>query len=138
MRKIIPILCLGSIALAEPYSIGARVGGGSWGGGGEISYQHTLSTTNRLEGDLGVYGDYFTGTAIYQWQWDIESGWSWFAGPGASIGLGAGIGFGVGGQVGIEFDFNTINAPLQMSLDARPMIGTTSGFGAGLSLRYTF
>ena len=53
------------------------------------------------------------------------------------------IGLGVGGQIGIEFDFNELGAPILMSIDTRPMwdmYGSNSGlrYGGNLGIRYTF
>ena len=53
------------------------------GFGGEISYQRGLSKNNRLELDLGWRDgkDYnaFKLTGIYQWVWNIEGGFNWYA-----------------------------------------------------------
>ncbi|MDG1331149.1 MAG: hypothetical protein P8P74_02385 [Crocinitomicaceae bacterium] len=150
----------GTIANAQvnPHAIGVRGGLGNFGRGGEVSYQHGLGSANRLELDLGWRGTSGVGgyshlalTGIYHWVWNIEGGLNWFAGPGARVGLysdksnGAndGLTVSVGGQIGIEYDFNELGAPLQLALDTRPMwgfLGGTSGFGYGgaFSLRYTF
>lgn len=76
---------------------------------------------------------------------------NWYVGPGAQLGFyqnkwntnDDGITLALGGQIGLEFDFNELGAPLLLSLDTRPMwgfIGGGSGFGYGgaLGLRYTF
>ena len=146
-------------ARVNPHAIGLRGGLGNFGRGGEISYQHGFGSANRLEVDLGWRGNNGNGngyshvalSAIYHWVWNLEGGLNWFVGPGAQLGLYShkydsskdGLTLGLGGQIGIEYDFNDLGAPIQLGLDARPMwgfIGGTSGFGYGgaLSVRYTF
>jgi hypothetical protein len=146
-------------AQVNPHAIGLRGGSGNFGLGGEISYQHGFGNVNRLELDLGWRGNSGNGNnyshmaiaGIYHWVWNITSGLNWYAGPGARLGLWNnknsssedGITLGIGGQIGIEFDFNELGAPILLGLDTRPMfgfIGGGSGFGYGgaFSLRYTF
>jgi hypothetical protein len=140
----------------NPHAIGLRGGAGNNGNGGEITYQHDLGGDHRLELDLGwsvnrnLYS-HMAFTGIYHWWWNLEGGFNWYVGPGAQVGLfqnklgssNDGITLGIGGQIGVEYDFNTLDVPLLLSLDSRPMIGLaggTSGFGFGvaLGLRYTF
>jgi hypothetical protein len=70
-------------------ALGLRLGD-SDGFGGEISYQRGLSSDNRLELDLGWRNsnnvDAFKLSGIYQWVWNIDGGFNWYAGPGAGIG----------------------------------------------------
>lgn len=146
-------------AQVNPHAIGLRGGLGNFGRGGEVSYQHGFGELNRLELDLGWRGNRSFGydythaafSGIYHWVWNIEEGLNWYIGPGAQLGLYSdkynsnldGFTLSVGGQIGLEYDFNTLDVPLLLSLDTRPMwgfIGGTSGFGYGaaFSLRYTF
>ncbi len=146
-------------AQVNPHAIGIRGGSGTFGNGAEISYQHGFGDANRLELDLGWRGNRNNGndyssfglTGIYHWVWNITSGLNWYVGPGAQLGFyqnksnnnDDGITLALGGQVGLEFDFNELGAPLLLSLDTRPMwgfVGGGSGFGYGgaLGLRYTF
>lgn len=122
-------------AQISKHAIGLRLGGGD-GFGPEISYQHGLSDLNRLEFDLGLYTSSVYSawglSGIYQWVWDIESGFSWYAGAGGRIGSwswdhnkyvgseGDGIFLSAAGNVGIEYSFPV---GIQVSLDARPEIG---------------
>ena len=151
----------------NPHALGVRGLLGNYGYGGEISYQHGLGDMNRLEVDLGWRSNryrwkhkgndnYYVNrvglSGIYHWVWNLDGGLNWFAGVGGQLGFyslrdddyyGSGVTLALGGQVGIEYDFNSIGAPLQLALDARPMwefIGdrNTIGYGAALSLRYTF
>ena len=101
-------------------AIGLRAG---WGA--ELSYQHPVSTSNRIELDLGL--NFLDGThgifavGIYQWVWDLSRlapGFNWYAGAGPAVGLyTSSFAVGAVGQVGIEYKFKI---PLQVSLDYRP------------------
>lgn len=158
MKKFLTLLTivfgLGLLATAQvnSHAIGLRLGGGTFNGA-EVSYQHGMGDANRLELDLGWGGNpghsriFVAG--IYHWHWNIVSGLNWYVGPGASAGLyhydgfDDYIGVALGGQVGLEFDFNSLGAPILLSIDARPMwdfLGNNSGFGYGgaLGVRYTF
>ena len=140
-------------AQVNPHAIGLRFGGGGDVLGGEISYQHGLGSTNRLELDLGLgSGNSWSRTdltGIYQWDWNLTDGLNWFVGPGATIGLwkpsnnSGYFNIGVGGQIGLEYDFKKVGAPILLSLDTRPMwnlTGSGSGFGwgAALGVRYVW
>lgn len=137
----------------NPQAIGLRGGSDGTIGGAEISYQFGLSNVNRLEMDFGFGANathsrlFFVG--IYHWDWNITEGLNWYVGPGASAGLYSDDGsasylnVALGGQIGIEYDFNTLDVPLLLSLDARPMfdfLGDNSGlgWGAALGIRYTW
>lgn len=116
-------------------AIGLRLGGGD-GFGTEISFQHALSDLNRLELDLGIHSsnEYSAwGLAgIYQWVWNIDRGFNWYAGVGGRIGSwswdhnkyvgtdNGGIFLAAAGDIGIEYSFPI---GIQLGLDARPEIG---------------
>ncbi len=137
------------------HAIGMRLGGGN-SFGSQVTYQYGLSNYNRVEVDLGFNGNNngngFNLSGIYQWVWDIESGFNWYAGPAVTIGSwdykntyngsrDSGAYLGIGGQIGAEYNF--IEIPLMISLDTQPTFGLTdvySTFNMGLSLsvRYTF
>ncbi len=139
-------------AQVNPRALGLRFGAGSVFGA-EISYQHGLSDKNRFEADLGFgasrdHNRFFV-AGIYHWVWNLNDGLNWYIGPGAAAGfysydvLENYLNIGVGGQIGLEYDFNTLDAPFLLSIDVRPMwdfIGHGSGLGWGLSLgaRYTW
>ena len=141
------VFCLTSWAQTSPNALGLRLGGDGDLNGAEFSYQHMLNTSNRLELDLGFYGNdnnsnsHFAG--IYHWVWNLNEGLNWYAGPGAQVGLhnhkksdDDHVSLAVGGQIGIEYNF-TPKAPIQISLDGRPMwdfIGNNHGLGWGLAL----
>ncbi|MBZ9631768.1 hypothetical protein LB465_13340 [Salegentibacter sp. LM13S] len=115
-------------------ALGLRFGGGN-DVGAEISYQRAVGTNNnRLELDLGWRDnsdyDAFKLTGIYQWVWNIEGGFNWYAGAGAGLlGVDANSEFRdeddgtylfLAGDIGIEYNFDI---PLLISLDFRPEFG---------------
>jgi hypothetical protein len=126
------LLFLSTISFSQvnPQTIGVRLGGGTISGG-EISYQMGMGDANRLEFDLGFGASsnhsrlYLVGA--YHWNWNITDGLNWYAGPAASAGLysynneDGFVNIAFGGQVGIEYDFTHLDAPILLSLDARPM-----------------
>ena len=116
-------------------ALGLRLGGGD-GIGPEISYQRALGGNNRLELDLGWRThdryDAFKLSGLYQWVWNIDGGFNWYAGLGGGVGsVGVndewrdrypndGAFLFVAGDIGIEYNFDI---PLLLSLDFRPEIG---------------
>ncbi len=124
----------------RPNAIGVRIGDND-GFGGEISYQRAIGSNNRLEFDLGWrdqrYYDAVKLVGLYQWVWNIDGGFNWYAGPGLGIGRwdyngprhhphhndphwdDSGSFFLIAGNIGIEYVFDI---PLQLSLDFRPEI----------------
>jgi len=129
-------------AQTDGNAIGLRFGGLN-GSSAEISFQHALSSANRLEVDLGL-GRGLGVTGIYQWVWDLSAladGFNWYAGVGGTADIFENnFELGVAGQVGIEYNFNI---PLQLSLDYRPAIFVVPNVFGGydgicLSARYKF
>ncbi|WP_298396321.1 hypothetical protein [Flavobacterium sp.] len=135
-------------------ALGLRLGDND-GFGGEISYQRGLSSNNRLEVDLGFRTsnnvDAFKLTGIYQWVWNIDGGFNWYAGVGGGLGSwsydynvngnkikDSGAFVFVAGDIGIEYNFK--EAPIQLSLDIRPELYFNSddyredNFGPDLAL----
>lgn len=143
-------------------AIGLRGSRGSYGLGGEITYQKGIGANNRIELDFGLYGFTFyrniVGTAIYQWvnEIDVTEGLNWYVGPAVQFGTyrynnnllfnnSSGISLGIGGQIGIEYDLNQHDLPFMISFDTRPIIrllGYTNSdrfnFGGNFAFRYTF
>lgn len=152
---VFAIASIGAMAQVNDNAIGIRFAGGNFFGG-EVSYQKGLSNINRLEADLGLYsysdGNGFNIAGVYQWVWNIEGGFNWYAGPGAELGSwsykhneddkgNSGFYLGIGGQIGVEYNFDEI--PLLISVDTRPMIGLGNSynnfnFGLALGVRYVF
>lgn len=136
-------------------ALGFRFAGGN-ATGAEFSWLHGMGAKNRLEFDLGLYNSHhasaFSLTGIYQWKGPISGGFGWFVGPGANLSYWSWdngyykdndhLSISIGGQAGLEYDFNKVGAPFQLSLDIRPMVGVFGGWGNGydgaLGLRYTF
>ncbi|WP_323788985.1 hypothetical protein [Psychroserpens sp.] len=135
-------------------ALGLRLGD-SDGFGAEISYQRGLSDNNRLEFDLGWRSgsgyDGFKLSGLYQWVWNIDGGFNWYAGAGGGIGSysfdNVVPGFDssetfvfVAGDIGIEYNFDI---PLLLSLDFRPELGFGDfrddiDFDIALGIRYQF
>ncbi len=138
MKKtlLFAFLLLGTVfAQAQDISknaLGLRLGDND-GFGGEISYQRGLSKNNRLELDLGWRNsnnvDAIKIAALYQWVWNIDGGFNWYAGVGGGLsswsfdapkgyeGDDSGLGIFAAGDIGIEYNFDV---PIQLSLDFRP------------------
>jgi opacity protein-like surface antigen len=111
-------------------ALGLRLGDND-GFGGEISFQRGLSKKNRLELDLGWRNsnnvDALKLAGIYQWVWNIDGGFNWYAGVGGGLGSwsvkynndkNSGIYGFAAGDIGIEYSFE--EAPILLSLDIRP------------------
>ncbi len=138
-------------------ALGLRLGDND-GFGGEISYQRGMGSNNRLEVDLGWRNskdvNAFKLVGLYQWVWNIDGGFNWYAGVGGGVGSWSIETSGVkesgsfilgAGDIGIEYNFSEI--PLQLSLDFRPEIyfggdyaDYRDSFGPDLALgiRYKF
>jgi opacity protein-like surface antigen len=141
MKKIIlsAFMLLGLAASTQAQDIsknalGLRLGDND-GFGGEVSYQRGLSKNNRLEFDLGWRNsddiDALKLVGLYQWVWEIDNGFNWYAGVGAGLGNwryngpdnpdnDGGFFLLAAGDIGIEYNFQ--EAPIQLSIDFRPEI----------------
>ena len=136
-------------------ALGLRLGDND-GFGGEISYQRGLSKKNRLELDLGWrtsnHVDAIKLAGLYQWVWNIDGGFNWYAGVGGGLTSwsydyqgydDSGVGLFAAGDIGIEYNFDV---PIQLSLDFRPELYFDSddfredNFGPDIALgiRYRF
>lgn len=142
------------------HALGLRLGD-SDGFGAELSYQGRLSSSTRLELDLGWRDgknyDGFKLAALHQWVWNIDGGFNWYAGLGGGVGS---FSFNdnnndnnnddytdtfvfAAGDIGIEYNFDI---PLLISLDFRPEIGfgddrynnNDLDFDIALGIRYQF
>ncbi|MBK3518310.1 hypothetical protein [Carboxylicivirga marina] len=152
----ISLLCMTAVGqVKNQHALGARLGGGNTFGS-QVTYQYGLSNYNRVEVDLGFNannnGNGFNLSGIYQWVWNIESGFNWYAGPAVTLGSwsynsdydgsgNSGAYFGIGGQIGAEYNFEEV--PINLSLDTMPQFGfgpSNQHFNMGLSLsvRYAF
>ena len=162
MKKIFLTIIILTIALvgnAQVYdgAAGLRLNASNYGFGPEISYQLGLDDASRIEAGIGFNVDNsynrFGVTGAYQLVFEIQNGFSWFAGPGAQLWIYSysnnflnnrgTVGGAVGAQAGIEYDFNELDIPFSASIDTRPMfnfVSNNSGFefALGISARYTF
>ena len=165
MKKILFAVMLFAMAVGahaqeiRTNALGLRLGDND-GFGGEISYQRALGDNNRLEADLGWrnshHYDAIKVVGLYQWIWNIDGGFNWYAGAGAGVGSfnydddfvpdhydDSGSFFVLAGDLGIEYVFH--DAPIQLSLDFRPEIyfgddfrNDNFGPDLGLGIRFTF
>src|SRR5690606_24597600 len=133
-------------------ALGLRLGD-SDGFGAEVSYQRALGDNNRLEVDVGWRDgkgyDGFKLTGLYQWVWNIDGGFNWYAGVGGGLASYSYDFEGddnsdtfvfAAGDVGIEYNFDI---PLLLSLDFRPEFGFGDyrddlDFDIALGIRYQF
>lgn len=162
MKKLflLGVLAIGFSSLSSAQeiadnAIGLRLGD-SDGFGTEVSYQRALGDNNRLEIDLGWRSgksyDGFKLAGLYQWVWNIDGGFNWYAGVGGGLGsYDFNDGYKdkkdynetfvfVAGDVGIEYSFDF---PLLLSLDFRPELGFGDynddlDFDIALGIRYQF
>lgn len=140
-----------------PNAIGLRIGDAS-GFSTEVNYQRALGDNNRLELGLSWRDansfNAIKGTGIYQWVWNIDGGFNWYAGAGASVGIfdvdddfegfrddDSELFLNAAGTIGIEYKFDF---PLLLSLDFRPEVGLINDidnsleFDVAFGIRYTF
>ena len=126
-------------------ALGLRLGDND-GFGAEVSYQRGLGDNNRLELGLGWRDsndfDAFRLSGLYQWVWNIDGGFNWYAGAGGGIGNydventtlfedDSETFIFVAGDIGIEYNFDF---PLLISLDFRPEISLNSDINDDLDL----
>lgn len=148
MKKIFVLFFVLSATVASaqinPQTIGMKLGGGNWFTF-EFTYQHALSSTNRMEFGLGIlsggycpqdhwyhgypsrnyYHNHGAGVALsaaYHWVNPIESGFNWYVGPSVRIGAkNEAFLLGVAPQVGAEYNFD--NIPITLAIDMRTGLG---------------
>ena len=94
------------------------------------TFTESISGTSQLKNNFDAYKL----VGLYQWVWNIDGGFNWYAGPGAGI---AQVDFDddffddndfddsetyvfLAGDIGIEYNFDF---PLLLSLDFRPEFG---------------
>lgn len=164
MRKKILILslvlCTSFLSAQEisEHALGLRLGDNK-GFGSEISYQRAYGANNRLEFDLGWRSrdryDAFKLIGLYQWVWQLEGNFNWYAGLGGGVGTWSydrrpfdddrrenGTFIAAAGNLGIEYNFDI---PLLISVDLRPEVyfgngvsGDSFGPDIALGVRYQF
>jgi len=124
MKKIVLtfFLAFGLLAANAQYKHSLGIALGSPSG---ITYKTFLSDNKALDFTLGISGNYFTVSGLYEIHAPIQDNLQWYYGPGAHIGswsgndYGSGGFFGIDGVIGIEFN---PDIPFAFSLDLRPGI----------------
>lgn len=163
MKKLVlALICITGFAFAgnaqeiPENALGLRLGGGN-GFGAEFTYQRHLEANNRIQADLGIRSksDFsaFRVLGLYQWVWQIDRAFNWYAGAGPGIGVlndkrshdrrgDDGLYGVIAGNVGIEYHFDI---PLQLFVDFRPEFAlanydvfTSFGPDFALGARYRF
>jgi hypothetical protein len=147
MKKIVLIIaCLFTFILTSKAqeisdnAIGLRLSGGE-DFGAEISYQKALLENNRLEIGLGLGENFgrFKAVGLYQWVWNLEENFNWYAGFGGGLSTTNKTSIFGAGNVGVEYNFDV---PILLSLDFRPEIRIVGDAGlrsvVALSVRYQF
>ena len=150
MKKLSLLILTLTISLAAfsqipQNTLGVRLGG-SYRFDIEASYQRICGKMTRIELGAGVTTGPeekgFTAAGTFQWAWDLNNGFYVFFGPGMQTGtrskkyyLGAHV------QTGFEYIFS--NAPLQLGIDTRPVVGIMNASNAvevniNIFARYAF
>lgn len=133
-------MCSANAQEVSENAIGLRFNQGN-GLGAAISYQKKITDSNRLEVNLGLRDAFnsFKGTGLYQWVWNLENKFNWYAGFGAGFDSRDSALFGAG-IIGVEYNFN---APILIAIDYIPEIGITENYNSlgssfTLAIRYQF
>ncbi len=134
-------LTFGSFIAANAQELGVRFGDVS---GGNVAIDGIFSTGDfsRLHGDIS-FGD---GVGV-DLLWDFiyrplgDEAFNWYMGAGAYMWLNDPFWFGAIGELGLEYQFNTI--PVSLSIDWRPGLRIVDTIkhdfgGFGLNIRYVF
>lgn len=140
----IALTAFAAVASAQSRALGIRGGYGA-----ELSYQHSLNS-NFIEADLGWAPKELNVVAVYDFVFASTGNFNFYAGPGLRVGTFKtsndviGLNLGIAAQIGAEFAIPV--APINISLDWRPVInffgeGNQRGFNGmygALGLRYRF
>ena len=140
--------CVNAQEISEN-ALGLRFGSNN-GFGAEVSYQRALSNNNRVELDLGWRNsDQISAiklVGLYQWVWNIEGNFNWYAGVGGGLGswnqsfdkTNGSFAFATG-DIGVEYHFDI---PLMVSLDLRPEFGGNgyfkNNYGSDIALGFKY
>jgi len=151
MKKTIAILvCLLAFAVAASAQMRAVGIRGGWANAVNVEASGQFNVgRNFIEADLGVMGNVFSATGIYDFLFPANGDINFYVGPGFQLVVAGGNGQvglagGIAAQAGMEIAFPSV--PLNMSVDWRPcfwFIGTGGGTafnwaGFALGLRYRF
>lgn len=151
MKKIgliLSLVALSTFSLAQNYKTAVGVKGG-YPGYGSINGKHFLNSKTAIEGSIGGGSNTLWLQGLYELNFSLEDGLSWYAGGGANVGFFSyknplnnertnNIMLGLNGIVGLEYTFEDF--PLNVALDTGPNILLINsfgfGWGAGLAVRY--
>ncbi|MEP6676927.1 MAG: hypothetical protein ABJA78_17325 [Ferruginibacter sp.] len=109
-----------------------------------ITFQHYMPNNNAIEA-IASFGDGFALCGLYEIHKPLATdNLGWFIGFGGYAGFSNKNSYiGAAGIVGLKYDFNSQNIPLNISLDWKPELNIVEkvGFEAsavGFSARFTF
>ena len=109
-----------------------------------ITFQHFLNDSKAIEA-IASFGDGFALCGLYEIHKPLATeNLNWFIGFGGYAGFSKKTSYiGAAGIVGLQYDFNAQNIPLNISLDWKPELNIVEkvGFEAsavGFSARFTF
>ncbi|MDX1446884.1 hypothetical protein [Lishizhenia sp.] len=137
------------VASAQNYNTAVGLRFGSYGDGA-INLKHMLGGSNAIEATLGGGRYHLFLEGLYEWNFDLGSGFNWYLGAGAHAFLWNdnhpvkyyedGFALGARGVIGIEYTFDF---PLNLALHTGPRIGIINGpgyagWGGSLAIRYAF
>ena len=137
---LVTIILAGSVLVSNAQELGVRFGDVS---GGNLAIDGIFSTGefSRIHADVS-FGDGFGIDALWDFLYRPLGGeaFNWYAGVGPYIWVNDPFWFGAVGELGLEYQFNSI--PISISLDWRPALSveeTDFYFeGFGLNIRYVF
>lgn len=141
---VVALVAFAAVSAAQPRALGVRGGYGA-----ELSYQHSTSS-NFMEADLGWAPNEINIVVIYDFVFASAGDFNFYAGPGVRMGSFEtsdgviGLNVGIAAQIGAEFVIPA--APINLSLDWRPVINffgedRQRGFNGryiALGIRYRF
>lgn len=143
IQKSVLVLALvvGSFVVANAQELGVRFGDVS---AGNVAIDGIFSTGDfsRLHGDLS-FGDGVGVDILWDFIYRPLGGeaFNWYMGAGPYIWINDPFWLGAVGELGLEYQFNTI--PVSLSIDWRPALSVVEETdlhfnGFGLNLRYVF
>ena len=125
-------LLISGFAFNQNYNTALGFKGG-FPGFGAFNVKHFFNEKGAIEGSIGGGYNHLWLQGLYEWNNEIQSGFSWYYGVGADLGFwtnryeyyyrdryyNGGYG-GIDGVIGIEYTFEKI--PLNLAVDAVPNI----------------
>ncbi len=151
MKKILILLAfvgVSTFSYSQNYKTAIGIKGG-YPGYGSLNGKHFLNTKTAIEGSIGGGSNMLWFQGLYELNFSLQDGLSWYAGGGANVGFysyknpfnnerTSNMILGLNGIVGIEYTFEEL--PLNVALDTGPNLRLINslgfGWGAGLAVRY--